>query len=227
MISSFIVATLAINDKEVKARANVEPILKKYSKAAGIEYPPKQIFFRAFKDEKTLEIWGANSTTSKLRLLQKYRVLAASGTLGPKRQYGDMQVPEGWYYVDRFNPFSSYHLSLGLNYPNGADRVLATSTNPGGDIFIHGNQVSAGCLAMGNPSIEEIYTIARMANGKVRVLILPSRLEPEDRNNSRLYDQIYAINQSFASAHRMPLVSIDANGNYKVKELISLAGRGR
>ena len=124
MISSFIVATLAINDKEVKARANVEPILKQYSKAAGIEYPPKQVFFRAFKDERTLEIWGANSATSKLRLLQKYRVLAASGTLGPKRQYGDMQVPEGWYYVDRFNPFSSYHLSLGLNYPNGADRVL-------------------------------------------------------------------------------------------------------
>jgi murein L,D-transpeptidase YafK len=217
MISSFIAATLAINDKAAKARANVEPILKQYSKAAGIEYPPKQIFFRAFKDEKTLEIWGASSTTSKLRLLQKYRVLAASGTLGPKRRYGDMQVPEGWYYVDRFNPFSSYHLSLGLNYPNGADRVLATSTNPGGDIFIHGNQVSAGCLAMGNSSIEEIYTIARMANGKVRVLILPSRNKPVTSAEKPLYDQIYTINAAFEKAHRIPNVVVDPRGFYRVK----------
>jgi murein L,D-transpeptidase YafK len=218
MISSLIIATLVVNEREAKARVNVYPILKQYCQAAGVSFPAKQIMFRAFKDEKILEIWGASSTTSKLRLLQRYRVLAASGSLGPKRQYGDMQVPEGWYYVDRFNPFSQYHLSLGLNYPNHVDRELATSSNPGGDIFIHGNRKSAGCLAMGDPAIEEIYTFARMATGKVRVLILPSRTKPissTEKPHRALYDQIYPINLAFDKSRRVPKVEVNSRG-YRV-----------
>jgi len=42
----------------------------------------------------------------------------ASGKLGPKRQQGDMQIPEGFYHISGFNPASNFYLSLRINYPN-------------------------------------------------------------------------------------------------------------
>src|SRR5690606_32704350 len=95
-------------------------------------------------------------------------------------------VPEGIYHVDRFNPNSKFHLSLGLNYPNASDKVRSDKTAPGSDIFIHGSNVSIGCLAMGNDPIEEIYAIATKAKtsgNKIRVDIFPFRLTEENLAN--------------------------------------------
>jgi murein L,D-transpeptidase YafK len=77
---------------------------------------------------------------------------------------GDYQVPEGFYYINEFNPKSAYHLSLGLNYPNASDKVLSDSIKPGGDIYIHGNCVTVGCIPLQNNQIEELYVLA--ANAK-------------------------------------------------------------
>ena len=98
---------------------------------------------------------------SKLRHVHTFPILRASGRLGPKRQEGDGQVPEGCYFIERFNPASLFHLSLGLDYPNASDLVLTTDReHPGSDIFIHGNCQSIGCLAMGDPAIEEVFLAA-------------------------------------------------------------------
>ena len=207
-------------DREATAHANVESKLRGYAKAAGVTYPPMQVMIRAYKSERKLEVWGGDSASSPLKRLVRYSILAASGTLGPKRQEGDRQVPEGWYTIDRFNPKSAYLLSLGLNYPNAADRKISTATNLGGDIFIHGNSVSIGCMAMGDPAIEEIYTMARMAKNKVAVLILPSKVMPAADSypeHHALWAQIYAINSAFERDQKLPHVSIDRVGTYHVK----------
>ena len=221
MISSTVFATLLIHDKVSAARARVEPELRRLTKSAGLNYPPKQLMFRAFKDEKTLEIWGANSSKSTLRLIKKYPILAASGTLGPKKKYGDYQVPEGWYHINTFNPNSSYHLSLGLNYPTAVERDLARPNDPGGDIYIHGYNRSAGCLAMGDPAIEEIYTIARGATNRVYVFILPSRTNPGSNvataPNALYYAQLYKLNSHIEKTQRVPQVTIDRRGFYHIK----------
>jgi L,D-transpeptidase catalytic domain len=226
MISALIVGSLIITDRESAARIRAEPKLRQYCRAVGVTFPPKQLLLRAFKDEKMIEVWAGASSKATLKLIKKYPILAASGTAGPKRQRGDMQVPEGWYTVNRFNPSSLFHLSLGINYPNRSDLTRAINNDPGDDIFIHGNRVSAGCMAMGDPAIEEIFTLARLAKNRISVLILPSRLRPTDLDHSTLYGQLYAINRSFMVSHKMPSVSIDGNGNYRVKESIALAGRG-
>jgi murein L,D-transpeptidase YafK len=83
-----------------------------------------------------------------------------SGAMGPKRMEGDYQVPEGFYYINEFNPNSLYHLSLGLNYPNASDRILSDSSRPGNNIYIHGNCVSTGCIPISDVPIEELYYIA-------------------------------------------------------------------
>src|SRR6185436_20905744 len=95
-----------------------------------------------------------------------YKVCQQSGTTGPKRVEGDYQVPEGFYYINEFNPNSNYHLSLGLNYPNASDRLLSDSLRPGGNIYIHGNCVSTGCIPVNDEQIEEIYIITSSAKAQ-------------------------------------------------------------
>ena len=138
---------------------------------AGIAYPPKRVTLVAFKEEKRVEIWGANRRGPYKRLAV-YPVLAASGAAGPKRK----SVPEGFYRISALNPASRFHLSLRVNYPNAED--IAHRTVPkeamGTDIYVHGNAVSIGCLAMGDPAIEEIFClVARATPGERRILIAP------------------------------------------------------
>ena len=85
------------------------------------------------------------------------------GASGPKIQRGDKQVPEGVYGISYLNPNSAYHLSLGVNYPNAFDREMAAKDgrkNLGGDIMIHGKNVSSGCLAVGDEPAEELFVLA-------------------------------------------------------------------
>lgn len=149
-----------------------------------------ELFLRAFKWQGALEVWGRNAGDARFALLKTYPICAASGALGSKRRQGDRQVPEGFYVIDRFNPYSSYHLSLGVSYPNRQDRQRAAAAGIrelGGDIFIHGNCVSIGCLAMGDAAIEEIYLLAltakaaavRRGNAPIAVHIFPARLDAQ------------------------------------------------
>lgn len=127
---------------------------------AGSPYPPARLRLVGFKEEKALEVWapvGGGWTR-----LKSYPVLAASGGPGPKLREGDGQVPEGIYRLTAFNPNSSYHLSIRVDYPNADDRraaALEGRTRLGGDIFIHGKAVSIGCLAIGDSAIEELYLL--------------------------------------------------------------------
>jgi murein L,D-transpeptidase YafK len=100
--------------------------------------------------------------------------------LGPKRKEGDGQVPEGFYHINVFNPSSNYYLSLGINYPNKADKINSNHKSLGGNIFIHGSCVTIGCLPMTDDLIKEIYLFAIYArnNGqtKIPVYIFPYKM---------------------------------------------------
>ena len=91
---------------------------------------------------------------------------------GDKRFEGDGRTPEGRYFIDRRNPDSSFHLSLGISYPNQMDRAAAKAAgrSPGGDIFIHGGRRpfdpkqpdwTAGCISLTNREIEKVYAMVR------------------------------------------------------------------
>ena len=98
-----------------------------------------------------------------LRFVRAYPILAASGGPGPKLKEGDRQVPEGVYAIESLNPNSLFHLSLRVNYPNSFDRRQAAREGRislGGDIMIHGSNVSIGCLAMGDPAAEDLFVLA-------------------------------------------------------------------
>ncbi|QKG56187.1 hypothetical protein GKZ68_05720 [Hymenobacter sp. BRD128] len=136
------------------------PALATQLQAQQLDSARLEIFFRLIKTSRVLEVWARNRGDVVFRLLRSYPLAATSGTLGPKRRAGDGQVPEGFYTINRFNPQSAYHLSLGLDYPT-ADDILATGlADPGGDIFLHGSTVTDGCLPLTDAGIEEVYLLA-------------------------------------------------------------------
>ena len=155
-----------------RARNRLTP----YFEQAGVEYPPKAIVLVGLKKERRLQLY-AGSSYADLQFIRSYPVRGASGFLGPKLRAGDRQVPEGVYRVDAMNPNSSYHLSLRVNYPNAFDRRMARIEgryNLGGNIFIHGKDRSAGCLAMGDSVAEELFVlVADNKTDLVRVILSP------------------------------------------------------
>lgn len=151
---------------------------KRYATAcrrAKIAWPPKRLMLLAFKREKLLEVWAAGETGRYSRLAT-HKVLAASGGDGPKRKQGDEQVPEGFYDLTELNPNSAFHLSIRVDYPNSEDigNSRISLQDMGGDIYIHGNQLSIGCLAMGDRTIEELFPLAALVpRGSRRIIIAP------------------------------------------------------
>ena len=122
------------------------------------------MYVRVFKQERGLELWVRPVSGDRFALLRTYPICALAGVLGPKRIQGDRQVPEGFYTIDLFNPESSYHLSLRINYPNQRDRAASPRKHGlGGDIFIHGGCKSDGCIAINDQAIQELYWIAVIA----------------------------------------------------------------
>ncbi len=136
----------------------LEDSLKKQFEEKKLAWPPQSLYIRSFKYDRQLEVWVRDE--NEYKLFKTYKVCMQSGTTGPKRVEGDYQVPEGFYYINEFNPNSKYHLALGLNYPNASDKILSDTDRPGGSIYIHGNCVSVGCIALNDASIEELYLIA-------------------------------------------------------------------
>jgi hypothetical protein len=150
--------------------------LRPHFERAGVAYPPARVTLIVLKEERRLELWAASPRSAE-RFVRAYEVLAASGGPGPKLRQGDLQVPEGVYRVLWLNPNSAYHLSLKLDYPNAFDRRQARAegrTALGGDIFVHGRAVSIGCVAVGDPGIEEIFVLAaESGHARMRAILAP------------------------------------------------------
>lgn len=182
----------ALREFGPKMRARFAPACER----AGIPFPPKRLTLLAFKEEKVLEISGAGARGG-FKKLASYPVLAASGGPGPKRREGDRQVPEGFYNLTALNPNSAYHLSIRVDYPNAEDIANRTveRESMGGDIYIHGNAKSIGCLAMGDPAIEEIWpliAIVGLKNCKIRIFPVDFRSQPTRKVTDPWFKDLYS-----------------------------------
>lgn len=186
-----------------------------------------RLFLRVFKQEDVIEAWIKLDTATQYALFKEFPVCRKSGGPGPKRKEGDLQVPEGVYHIDRFNPNSSYHLSLGLNYPNASDRLRGDPVRPGSDIFIHGECVTVGCLPITNPLIEELYALAEAAKvygDPIAVHIFPFRLDGRSAEklifgspHAAFWAELLPVYRSFEATKTLPQVTISATGEYIVR----------
>ncbi len=124
---------------------------------------PKEspILVRIFKEEAELEVWKQDAS-GQYALLRTYPICRWSGELGPKVKEGDRQAPEGFYQITpgQMNPNSSWYLSFNLGFPNTYDRA---NDRTGAFLMVHGDCSSAGCYAMTDEQIGEIYALGREA----------------------------------------------------------------
>jgi murein L,D-transpeptidase YafK len=209
-----------------------ESDIRELFKQKAIPYPPKAIFIRIFKQEHVLELWAGQSKSERLELLKQYPICAVSGELGPKRRQGDGQIPEGFYFINGFNPVSNFHLSLRINYPNESDRILGVRGNLGGDIFIHGDCVTIGCVPITDDGIKEVYLIAVEARSagqtRIPVHIFPARLndsslqqlEREFADKPNLLDFWRNLKDGFAffeKRHRLPRIHVERDGKHRIE----------
>ncbi len=119
-----------------------------------------------YKDRRKLYLLSGED------VVETFKIGLGGNPIGPKQFEGDGKTPEGSYVIDRRNPNSSYHLSLGISYPNqqDAEYALSQGRRPGGDIFIHGRagenrgkgrDWTAGCIAVKDRHIEKIYMMVQ------------------------------------------------------------------
>ncbi|RSK35495.1 L,D-transpeptidase family protein [Hymenobacter metallilatus] len=185
-----------------------------------------ELFLRAFKVGRRVEVWGRNQGEGQFVLLRTFRLAGTSGTLGPKQRAHDGQIPEGFYTINRFNPDSRFHLSLGLDYPNAADQFRAGPQDPGNDIFIHGSHETIGCLPITDEGIRELYVLAVEARSagqaSIPVHIFPFELTADNlarRMTSphlAFWQQLAPGYEAFEATHELPSVTVTAAGAYAV-----------
>ena len=138
------------------------------------------VYLRSFKGDSEVEVWIKRGP--RFELFGAYPICAWSGQLGPKTIEGDFQSPEGFYTIGKGQlvPNSHYHRAFNLGYPNLFD---ASNGRTGSALMMHGSCASAGCYAMTDPGIDEIWALvtAALNAGQERVAIhaFPFRMTKE------------------------------------------------
>ena len=154
----------------------------------GISRDSLQIYLRAFKTEKKVEVWGKNICDTAFTLIKEIPICEISGVIGPKRRSQDLQVPEGFYRINELNPYSKYYLSMKINYPNASDSIRGVKGRLGNLIYIHGGCESSGCISIADDKIKElfVYCIEAYNAGQkeINIAIYPARLD--DKTYARL-----------------------------------------
>lgn|GEM_PF-1089208 len=187
--------------------------MRYWTEKAGLQYPPKQVLFRTFKKEKEFEIWGSNSAKDTMKLLTTFEICAGDDEPMPKTRQGDWKTPEGFYHLTTLygselrwmwiDLEEDYHFitpqvgqgssyKLWLNYPNNFDRsrtkaIHQNQVSTGGEICIHGNCVSAGCISFENNLYSAVFGFSQYHShkkfGKPQIHIFPFRFQNEKQED--------------------------------------------
>lgn len=182
------------------------------------------VFVRIFKKEGVFELWMKPQGQKEYILFRSYPICYFSGDLGSKKMRGDRQAPEGFYAVGQrhLHPGTNYHLAFNLGYPNAYDQAMGYT---GDFIMVHGGCASAGCYAITDVQVEEVYTLVEAAlnNGQpfFRVHVFPFHLTPQNlslyENNEWLdfWKMLKPGYDAFENTHIPPNIEV-VNKRYQV-----------
>lgn len=174
------------------------------------------VFIRVFKEESELEVWKQRDD-GLFHHFRTYPICTWSGELGPKINEGDKQSPEGFYSVPRhqMNPNSQFHLSFNLGFPNAFDRSHGRT---GSALMVHGKCKSAGCYAITDTWVEEVYALSREAfiGGQINidVHVFPFRMtgghmaQHATNPNMPFWTMLKDGYDDFEASRRVPTVAV-------------------
>lgn len=197
--------------------------------STGLSRTDFQLMIKAYKYEQELVLYVKKEQDSIWTFMKKYAFCSFSGDLGPKVQQGDMQIPEGYYHLNHFNPYSNFFLSLGVSYPNLADKRKRPAADKGGSIYIHGNCVTIGCIPITDDWIKELYILAVMAkdNGQseIGIHIFPFMLTENNLKTGTaaypeftdFWNNLFQTEKHFNSMLVQKKIGISETGDYYLK----------
>lgn len=206
--------------EDIGPSTDITPRLAREIKAKGFR-EQDAVLVRIFKEESELEIWK-KKPSGQYALFKSYPICRWSGKLGPKKKIGDRQAPEGFYSVSmsQLNPRSKYYLSFNLGYPNRLESALGYQ---GEALMVHGACSSAGCFAMSDQGVAEIYALALKAlqsgQGDFQVQAYPFRMnasnmvEHRGDPNMSFWRDLKAGYDSFEKTRQEPAVAM-CGGRY-------------
>ena len=205
-----------------------KPIISEKLSSMDINLTEFEVMIKAYKYEQEVRVYVKPKKNEVWQLYKSYPFNCTSGELGPKRAQGDYQIPEGYYNVMHFNPYSNFHLSLGVSYPNKADKIKSDAKDKGGLIYMHGGCATIGCIPIEDGPIKEVYILAVLGknNGqlKIPIHIFPFHYSDQKMENAvRIFPEhkdfwtnLYSIEKKFDQTKIAPSVGIDNNGDYKI-----------
>ena len=201
--------------------------LKSIISSKGINESDFECYLRAFKMEGEFEVWvrDRKSTSTKFTLIKTYSIWKSSGTLGPKRKEGDGQVPEGLYNISSYNPNSAYHLGMLVNYPNKSDIIRSDKNSPGGQIMVHGDCVTIGCIPLTDEYIKEVYILcleSSKAGKNVRIDIFPCHFNKENNKylskfpnkTQQFWNELRPAYNKFNNEKKLYTFGVNTDGSY-------------
>lgn len=203
-----------------------KPIIQQKLSSMDLTLNNVNVMIKAYKYEQIVKVYVKKSSAEVWNLYHTYPFYCTSGELGPKRQEGDYQIPEGYYHVNHFNPYSSFVLSLGVSYPNKADRIKSSAQRKGGAIYLHGGCATIGCIPIEDEPIKEVYVLSVLGKNnrqsKIPIHIFPFEYSTEKFESAiRLFPEhedfwtnIYAIEKTFDETKKAPKVGVNAEGDY-------------
>jgi predicted outer membrane repeat protein len=203
-----------------------KPIILENLTSMDLTLKNVNVMIKVYKYEQIVKVYVKTKTETLWKTYKTLPFNCTSGDLGPKRMEGDYQIPEGYYYINHYNPYSNFHLSLGVSYPNKADKLKSSAKKKGGAIYMHGGCATIGCIPIEDEPIKEIYMLSVFAknNGqyKVPIHIFPFeftaskfesaiKLYPE---HQEFWSHFYEIEKKFDASKIAPDVSINKEGDY-------------
>ncbi len=209
-----------------------EKLLQAELHKIGYELSEIEVFIRAFKKEAILEVFVKKIEDKQYHYFKTYDFCSNSGNLGPKRIEGDAQIPEGFYQIEGYNPYSQFHLSLRVNYPNDADLILSNKNYPGSEVYVQGDCVTIGCIPITDDKIKELYLLSVESKNNserpISIHIFPFYLSDKNINNAILKDKNLKIHHKFwkelqsgfdffEKNKTLPKISVNQTGQYTLQ----------
>ena len=138
---------------------------------------PAPLVVRAFKEEGVLELWAAprRGRTVPDRS-SRGRSPGTAATSARSDGGATARSPRGSTGSTASTVPAATTCRSHVDYPNQADRLFAHRRHPGNNIFIHGNELTNGCIPIGDRAIEQLYIAvldSRNAGYEVPVAPLP------------------------------------------------------
>lgn len=193
----------------------------------GLTSSNVHVFLEIFKKEQVVNLYVSDGS-QPFKLYKAFDFCTFSGELGPKTHEGDGQIPEGIYHIRDFNPWSSFYLSMGINYPNSIDKKRSSSlghTSAGSNIYIHGSCASIGCVSISD-QIKELYYLCVLAKNSsqktIPVYMLPFNFsDPNNaklmsKKHSQLWDDLKTIYLDWSKKRMIPKVELNKKGRYNL-----------